>query len=248
MKKLYLLFALWAWSLGGYAQETDSAFRAQAISPFRFISPDSVPGGRLLELTSGAASLAPYYNGQTDSVCTFSRLRQFLREMDHAQLSGNLGQSRAAARSQQARYAGTATVPLALLHFEYGSLKPYAPDSLISYNPADSAFYMLQGAAESPFQTHRLFAMAPLQPGLHTGSVSFVLGSVIGNAPEAITSYSINFGDGAGTRTVLPGQAVAVQYTLGWRKRNHNCLIHARCWRKRPLVPSEWTNYDYCKL
>ena len=43
---------------------------------------------------------------------------------------------------------------------------------------------------------------------------------------------------------------LAVIFTLGtivsaprWRKHNHNRLINARCWRKRPLVPSEWTTF-----
>lgn len=104
-------------------------------------------------------------------------------------------------------------IPLGVLHFEYQALRPDAVENGLIIVDGDRLLDA-PDRAESPYDTNRLFAVAPLWEQVYAGlDTTFSLDHAFffGNQP-APDSLTIDFGDGSGVHELRFGDSVTVTY------------------------------------
>jgi hypothetical protein len=94
---------------------------------------------------------------------------------------------------------------------------------------APSRLFDVAGRRGSPYLLREVAVAAALADSTRSGTVSFRLdpASIFSNVGAALTSASIDFGDGGGTRTLVPGQVVQVSYAAAGRKTLRYVLRYA---------------------
>lgn len=94
---------------------------------------------------------------------------------------------------------------------------------------APSRLFDVAGRQGSPYLLREVAVAAALADSSRSGAVSFRLdpASIFTNVGAALSSASIDFGDGSGSRTLVPGQVVQVSYAVAGRKTLRYVLSYA---------------------
>ena len=107
----------------------------------------------------------------------------------------------------------TGNIPLLFLFQSYQKINQNAlSNNLFSITPDSLRLLDVPGRASSPYDNKEIFMFAPLQTDINTfNAISFTLPDEFWLMP-GITSVSIDFGDGAGPRTIAKGGSVSIYY------------------------------------
>ena len=190
---------------------------------YRLLDQTRIPGRMLVRNPLAVAdSVRLPFNGQSDSLGTsLGRWEGLMSNARFAAFDTLPGEHRLRALRTRCARARRNVVPLALLDFQYGRLKPYALDSgLIVQRPSDSMLLDGPSRRESPYLTEHLFAVAPLRVASYHAVVRFYFGAdgILTNRTGPPSAYAANFDDGAGWRSLALGDTVAVTYAaIGWK-------------------------------
>ncbi|MCO5185071.1 MAG: hypothetical protein M9965_14175 [Anaerolineae bacterium] len=134
-------------------------------------------------------------------------------EMQRSVLDGSALAAPADVREAARTAARQDAIPLGVLHFEYQAVRPDAVENGLIIVDGDR----LRDApdrTESPYETHRLFAVAPLWEQVYAGmETTFALDDAFffGNQPTP-DALRIDLGDGSGVHELRFGDSVTVTY------------------------------------
>jgi hypothetical protein len=104
-------------------------------------------------------------------------------------------------------------IPIAILHANYGDLRPDALTANLMRISNDQLFDVA-GRSQSPYRIQTVFAAAPYFNYSNTDVTQFIItNSFICKNTGAISSIAVDFADGLGYRTVTLGAAINVSYS-----------------------------------
>lgn len=112
------------------------------------------------------------------------------------------------------RYArNTGHIPILLLYQNYQKIRPTAlSQGLFTLTPDSLRLNDVSGRSTSPYDNEYIFMMAPFNTTISQfGTLTFDLPAEFWLMP-GLTSVQIDFGDGAGFRTLSKGGSVAINY------------------------------------
>jgi len=118
--------------------------------------------------------------------------------------------------------AATSAIPVSLLLGQYAKVKTDAyTNNLLYFNSSDKRVYDVIGRSQNPYNTHYLFAAAPMQANNFTNTASFVYNPALvwANTGLTISQLQVNFANGNGFVTLQPNVPVSVTYADSGYKR-----------------------------
>lgn len=199
------------------AQSLDSAAQKLA-SLFANVDKSQVPTGYLSEADLRFLELRNYRGTLSNSSLTDQSVLRYLRlQQASARVAGTdtLPQVRAYnARLVAAQASAGRAIPLTVQWMQYATIRPDALDQNLLRAQGEQLFDVA-GRSQSPYQTQRLFAAAPVFAYSRTGTVSFVFrrNLFLTNSSIPVTGLYLDFGDGYGYRPATWNQSLSATYT-----------------------------------
>lgn len=221
--KFVTLFTLLFLFLSGYTtvkaqNETHTAFSTQMNTIFSSLEKNRVPHGLLQDFAFDFAELSNY-NGVLTDTNMISRdiLRDIYSTIVMSAIHNNAGVLKSPDEIdslwQIQRQPGIIT--LGGVYFNYSRFKDNALTANLLTLTANK-FYdkYVSGVWQNPYQSEKVFAMSPPLHRYKGKSFKVVMPANLWltNNSSGISNIAVNFGDGAGYRTITPGQQMNVLY------------------------------------
>lgn len=209
----------------------DTSFTAQMNYIYANLNKDSIPTGILLNRAMDFVNVAAYNGvGLADSTKTnYGTVMGIYNTLATGMMSAKAATAGTFYHPvyvdsilQTIRTAGTIT--LTGLYYQYAAFLPNAVSSnLITVSNNQLHDNYVNGVWQNPYQKQNVFAVSPSinkYNSLGTYSLSVVLPAALWltNSATSVNSITANFGDGAGFRTVTPGQSLSLSYSSGGTK------------------------------
>jgi len=226
-----LLLILLSGTFGASAQSTysyDSSFNTQMDTIFDSLNTSKVPFGILRDFAMEFANLAAY-NGLViaDSTkTTYATVKDIYNTLASGVISTNAGSMVHPIYFdsvwQTQRQAGVIT--LAGLFYQYAAFSPNSVDSgliTIANNKVTDKY--VNGVWQNPYVTQNVFAISPSinsynTYGTYALQVVLPANTWLSNSASLISSMSVDFADGLGSRVFTTSQLYSLAYSSGGTK------------------------------
>lgn len=177
-----------------------------------FSTSPKVQTGLLLD-KSWITSYIARYDGVFDTTASFKQLLEMYDDVYHAAYNKTSFKTPASIRdSAQAMYNRN-TIPIAIIDYRYNALKPNVlSSSLITFS--QDKYHDNTTAPATPFDTRRVFAMAPFKPHYSYNTLTFRIPSDLfaSNITAGITSIEVDFDNGSGYQPITMNTDYPVTY------------------------------------
>lgn len=260
MKRTTILLLLcWLAVLRTYAQGTppSDSVRMYLDNMFANVDKTQVPTPFLEEYGSRLAPLR-LFNGvlQDSNRTTATTWRLLYASVLSSNINGpcNLPMLSDLNTTLNTQVAASSAIPVLVQRVNYAVLRSDAITAGLMTGQNEQLFDVA-GRSQSPYQVRTLFAAAPSRSTVPTGNVSFIFTQAlhVQSAGGAVSSISLDFGDGRGYLTATWGQPLTAGYTSAGTKRvkvrvTYNNLIFAPAKGKdsnKPLPPiNQYVSYE----
>jgi pimeloyl-ACP methyl ester carboxylesterase len=228
MKKTLFLFAASLAALTLHAQNpleiTDdgNTTREQWRDNVLRMDKNQVPTGFLLEYSMfGLQSDKNDGVGTDDVIKDDGRIFELHNILWHSKVNNNasIAETDALFASASAANVNNAAIPITCIYQHYNRIRQTAlNDGLFTIAADDIGILDAPGRTTSPYDTYEIFAFAPFKTSV-TGfnAITFTLPANLFYV-QGISSIDIDFGDGAGYRTLTPGSTVNIYYATSGSK------------------------------
>lgn len=230
---LFLLGTFPGWAQTYTCTETVSRQQHLADSLLQPLDKSQIPTHILYDRVAPQAKLEVFNlrnnNPDTSGVHHFLQAYYELHQADYTNPHTAPCRQVLADNARHYRQHDTLLIGVLRYRFNYIDSNAVRHNQLRWESTAPSRLFDVAGRSGSPYLLREVAVAAALADSTRNGAVRFRLdpASTFSNVGAALTSASIDFGDGSGARTCVPGQVLLVSYGATGRKTLRYVLSYA---------------------
>ena len=198
-----------------YCAENVSSYQARADSVQALLDKTQIPTGILYDRVSRAAGLVGF-NAVAPDTSDFGHFRQAIYDLHASAYNTRVLPCQRDVRDYAQLRLDRDTVSIGVLHYRFNYLDSTAVANNLLYYDTNTPARLrdVVGRPRSPYLTREVTVAAALVKAPRYGVVTFRLDRALffTNTGRALSSVSVDFGNGSGPQPLLPGQTVTVGY------------------------------------